>query len=67
MHKNCQNQNMNIFAIIFFHRKYVSDTGLATLGCHVRNMVQNMHCKVTGIILDVSCLRQLTHYHRKKY
>ena len=64
MHKKCQNQNMNTFAIIF-HRKYVSKAGLAILGRHVRNMPRNMHCKVNDTILDVSSLRQLIHYHRK--
>ena len=66
MHKKSQNQNMNTFAIIF-HRKYVSKARLAILGCHVRNMVRNRHCKINDNILDVSCWRQLTHYRRKKH
>ena len=65
MHKKCQNQNMNILQS-FFHRKYVSKAGLAILGCHVRNMVRNMHCNVNDNVLDVSRLRQLPDYHRKK-
>ena len=66
MQKTCRNKNMNILAFIF-HRKYVSKAGLGDLGCHVRKMVRNMHCKVNDNVLDVSRLRQLTHYHRKKY
>ena len=59
MHKNVKIKTGIILQS--FSQKICLKGWVGNFGCHVRNMVCNMHCNVNDNILDVSCLRQLTH------